>query len=142
MTLKGLSDAMAVSEFRQLVARQPMALQAWREDATAADADGAKKEAKPDPKKDPKSAVADGDEELPTSAVLLLGVGKDLESETEGASPLADAQVAATAAIAAAVADKATAHKVLVHLRDGRCLGEYGLEDGSIVFLVFEGKAA
>ena len=122
-TIDGLDDGMDVSELRALVASMPLALQAWKASLEGDEAGAA--DAKKAPAKDAKDTKpVEEDEGLPLQKLLLLGVGIDLE--------LAADEQASTATEAKAPPSG------LVHLRDGRKLSEYHLEDGSIIYLVIE----
>ena len=148
-----------VRELRERVARLPITLKAWHDDPAAPPADDA---AKKSPPKDAKPAAggAEGDGP-PVESVVLLGVGDDLEipkapapaadDAAEGGAEAeadADAEAAAAAARAAAAAYAAAqqagtkffAGLRLVHLRDGRVLGDYGLQHESVVYFVLEGR--
>ena len=98
--------------------------------------------ANPMPPKDAKGAPATEAEGPPVAQIVLLGVGEDLEAEP-GEAEEADE--------AAGLPDGPK----LVHLRDGKgaaggkgaeagppwfCLGDYGLRQGSVIYMVIEGK--
>ena len=110
---------MEVSVLREAVAKLPLTIRAWQEDPAAPPPDDAAKKAPP-----PKEGAPLGDPP-PTEKVLLLGVGDDLEIDP-------------------ASADSATSQLFegnrLVHLRDGKLLGDYGLPHESVVYFVLEGR--
>ena len=78
--------------------------------------------------KDAKAAPVEADGP-PIEAVILLGVGEDLEAppsptdEGEGGGPASPAR-----------ADG------LVHLRDGKVLGDYGVPNEAVIYIVLEGR--
>ena len=120
--------------FREAVAKLPLTLQSWREDPKAEAAEAAGDAKKKEEKKDPKAAAAGGEADgPPVEAVLLLGVGDDLEIPEGAADGTAQTFEGSR----------------LVHLRDTRdgkvdgpkfVLGDYGLVHGSIVYFVLEGR--
>ena len=147
------------------VAQLPLTLKAWREDPASPDEKGAKTKSPPKDKQSPADSTAGEGPEL--SQLVLLGVGTDLELETtpsvsggadgdldgadEGGAPSAAdvaCQGAATEGGSGAGGSGGGADSKggdatppgLVHLRDGRQLDEYGLLQGSVVYLVLEGR--
>ena len=114
----------------------------------------------PDPKDKKKAAAQDKNaaateaESLPElHQLLLLAEGIDLEAAREAAKEAAapvSAPVAAPTAAPAASAAAASAEggdeseaadkpaPVLVHLRDGQLLRDYGLDEGSVVYLCLD----
>ena len=130
---------MEVSMFRAAVAKLPLALQAWQEDPNAdpAEAAEAAKDAKKEPpKKDAKGAAsspggAEGGDGPPEDKIILLGCGDDLEIEPEEEESLETSPGGG----------QYFGGQRLVHLRDGKLLGDYALRHESIVYLVIDGRA-
>ena len=124
-----------VRDFRAIVAKLPLTLKAWHDDPSAAAAP---------PAKDGKEAKGSEADAPPLEALLLLGVGDDLElpqSPTpagEGGVLVAEGGgfVPAGGEEGAQYFDGAR----LVHLRDGKVLGDYSLAHESVVYIVIEGR--
>jgi len=117
---------MDVATLRAMVAQLPIAQQAWRDDLSSGS------DVKKAPVKDGKGGGVDAEDLVPIDKLVLLGVGVDLET-AEGDEGDGEGGAAAPAAVSTPGG--------LVHLRDGHLLSAYGLETGSILYLVIEGKA-
>ena len=92
-------------------------MRAWRDDPSAATEEKAPKE---------KPALEGAAEGPPPEQVVLLGVGADLETAGAAGGEQGDGV-------------DVTGGAELVHLRDGRQLREYGLQQASVVYVVLEG---
>ena len=146
--LHGVSPTMDVKALRELVAKLPLTIRAWHDDPAAAE------EARAAGKSAPANTyiVKPGDE-VPANQVLLLGAGVDLDLEpAEGGAGGKEGgegggegggedggEGGAQELAAKGGGDSADGTSGLVHLRDGRQLHEYGLESGSVLYVVVEG---
>lgn len=135
---------------RASVCKLTLAKEMWKAAAAAAADAGAGDKKKKDAKKDPKAAVAETDEEITPEKLLMFAEGPDLEAEAEErAAALAVAKAAAEAAAmdggdAPAVDESSLPLTTprgthgLVHLRDGKVVGDYGLANESIVYVCID----